>query len=314
MTVLAGIDVGGTNLRVGLGIRKEGEIDLTRMQSFPVPNLGSSIDDVEAICQLVRNCLKEEGLVFSADSVLGVSMAAQFSRQTGQITRWPNRPEWNGVPFRQILETNLGIKVCLEDDANCAALAERFMGHGKGVDNFLYLTVSTGIGSGLVLNGKLYTGSHGWAGEAGHMVVMADGPLCGCGRRGCLQALASGPALLRRAKELAAEAGVRVPESTNLQEIVTRASTGTPWALQVFREAGRTLGMALANLQILLDFSLIILGGGVTEGGDVVLEPIRQQLEAELTVTGQEVRVEVSKLAGRNGVLGALYLAGCQEG
>lgn len=309
MSVIIGLDIGGTNVRIGVGSGVGAEFSLLAKATMPLPRLETAAAEIDRIIAEIGDLLRATGLQLTADSKVGVSLAAVFSRETGQIQKWPNHPQWNGFPFKSYLEGKLGAGVIMEDDANCAALAELAQGLGQKEQNFLYLTISTGIGSGLILDGKLYRGVHGWAGEAGHLVVAKDGPLCVCGRRGCIQALAAGPAILRRALELAHNAGLQPGAELDLKDVVNKAREGVEWAHLAFEEAGRDLAIFLANLVLLLDIPLIILGGGVCNAGAVLMDPLQKQLAEELAPAGRAVQLRLSELDADNGLFGALYLA-----
>lgn len=302
-----GLDIGGTNVRIAyyhVATRLIGGIARVSFKKSATVEAEIKLNINDLINQAITtNGFRPEGL-----KGVGISLAALFDRKTGEITCWPNNQLWNGFPLRQHLSQNLNVPVLMEDDANSAGFGEYLAGAGKGCDNFAYITVSTGIGCGLVLGGSLFTGAHGWAGEIGHIPIVTDGPLCKCGKRGCLQSLASGPALLNRGRELAAEAGVPLKGLTDLKEVVHLAGAGTVWAVQVFEEAGSYLANMMASLVMTLDLPLIVLGGGVIQAGDLILNPIRQGLDSFFSDSGRNVEVKVSQLVDDSGVIGALNL------
>jgi glucokinase len=302
-----GLDIGGTNVRIAYYHEAKRTLaGITRVPFKKANTVGAEIEmNIDALIQqaITGNGFRPEGL-----KGVGISLAALFDRRTGEITTWPNNRLWNGFPLKQYLSQNLKVPVVLEDDANSAGFGEYLAGAGKRCDNFAYITVSTGIGCGLILGGSLFTGAHGWAGEIGHIPIVTDGPLCKCGKRGCLQSLASGPALLNRGRELAAEAGVSVKDLTDLKEVVRLASAGTGWAMKVFDEAGNYLSNIITYLVMTLDLPLIVLGGGVLQAGDLILYPISKGLGSFFSDSGRGVEVKVSQLGDDNGVIGALSL------
>jgi glucokinase len=192
----------------------------------------------------------------------------------------------------------------LDDDANCAALGEKWLGAGKQAKDFIYIIIGTGIGGGLILNGALYRGAAGGAGEIGHGTLLPDGPLCSCGNHGCLEALAAGPAIARRANQL-------MPgESLTAQMVIERARAGEVTARQVIDEAGYYLGIGLANVVNLLNPEVIAIGGGVAlDAGELLLAPARTEMRRRaFASSANAVRVELAQLGDDAGLIGAARL------
>lgn len=311
-----GLDIGGSNVRAALTKNDAGLIG--EVHRKPFKRLGSAYKEVEEnICSLIEETLIESGIDHKAPKAVGISLAALFDRETGNIEYWPNNNEWNGFPLKKYLEEKYKIPVILEDDANSAAVCELYSGAAKGFSSFAYLTVSTGVGCGIILNRKIYSGTHGWAGEIGHTKVQNCNNVCKCGASGCLQTLVSGPALLKRAKTLAGEYHSPCGEGLScLEDVVSLAIEGEQWAEKVFQEAGEYLADALTNLIMLLDIPLILIGGGVSRAGDIFLLPVIKALNANLE--GRKRRAEVrTALCGDDcGVIGASLLAvnRCESG
>ena len=230
----------------------------------------------------------------------GIALAALTDAE-GRIVEWPNRPGWKGLPFRALMEERLQVPTVVEDDANAAALAEWTLGKGRGFRHGLVLMVGTGVGAGLFLDGRLYHGHHGWAGEIGHLVVQPDGPACPCGRRGCVQVLASGRALDRRARARGLVSGA---------DIELAAAKGEPWALEALAECARWLGLAAANAVNLLDLEAVIVGGGVSALGDSWWCPFERELRSQLmNADTRSLAVLRAALPETAGVFGAIGLA-----
>jgi glucokinase len=219
-----------------------------------------------------------------------------------------------------LIEERFGFKVFIDNDANLGALAEHACGQMRNVRNFLYLTVSTGIGGGLILDGELYRGERGLAGEIGHTLVQENGPRCTCGKSGCLEAFASGTSLARKAREEITQGnkkgnnvlklvGGRI-ENITARTLLKAAQMGDPFSLQLFQGAGKYLGIAIAQAVLLLDLERVVIGGGVANAGKILFDPIQDTLNPLLLPERREaVRVIRSRLGDRAGLLGAIALA-----
>lgn len=235
----------------------------------------------------------------------GVAAPGPVDAMRGNLMNPPNLPGWGDVALGAILSERLKLPIVVENDANAAAMGEYLAGAGRGARSLIYVTVSTGIGGGIVLDGRLYRGSDGAAGEIGHMVIRPAGPLCGCGNRGCLEAVASGTALARDggAAILAGEAPVlaRIVERHGggiSAELVARAaSEGDEGASSLLRRAGEMLGIGLGNLVNLLNPDVIAVGGGVAKIGPPLLEPADAMMrEVAFPLHGARVQLRSAEL------------------
>jgi N-acetylglucosamine repressor len=202
---------------------------------------------------------------------LGLGLAGVIDRRQG-ICHFSPYFRWHDVPLRQVLEERLALPVVLDNDVNTLTLAEQWFGAGAGVADFLVVTLGRGVGMGLVLDGRLYRGSKGGAGEFGHATMEIDGPLCDCGKRGCLEAFVSTPALLRRLHEA-------IGEELSFDDALELARRGHPVATALFTDAGRMLGLALSHLVNIFNPPLVIVGGEGAAAMDFVLEPLRETLQ-----------------------------------
>lgn len=220
---------------------------------------------------------------------------------------------WQGFPIRERIANRYGVPTVLENDATAAALGEWCYGAGRATRNMLYITVSTGIGGGLVLDGALYRGKNGLAGEIGHMCIEPDGPLCACGRRGCLEALAAGPALARQYHK-ALVSFPHVPSTLRGQEHITGKDVGTAanqgdvLACRALQGAARPLGVAIGNVLNLLNLERVILGGGVTSAGPAYLSWVRRAAH-ETAIDGVAVDIVLAELGDDAPLWGACVLA-----
>lgn len=299
-----GIDVGGTKLAGGVVDRYGRVSGLTRADT----PAGDPARLRDVIVDLVEELAAAHPVV-----AVGVGAAGWVDPGPGRI-RFAPHLAWRDEPLREELARALRRPVRLENDANAAAWAEYRFGAGRpGGDPLLLVTVGTGIGGGIVAGGRLLRGAHGFAGEPGHQVVVPDGRPCGCGRRGCLEQYASGPALVRSVRAAAAEqpaaaAGLRelVGDLDRLTGplVTTAARAGDKLARDAFDQLGRWLGAGLADLVQLLDPELLVIGGGVAEAGELLLAPAR---EAYRQALGQRGRLPVAQLrAARLGSLAGL--------
>jgi glucokinase len=262
---------------------------------------------------LARHLLGRVGLPAAAVHRIGIGCAGPVSRQAGLILNPPNLPGWIRVPLVEYFEKHLGRPAIVENDANAAALGEFRYGAGKGAQSLVYLTVSTGIGGGIILDGKLWHGLKDGAGEVGHMTVNPDGPICGCGNTGCLEALASGPSIARRAREaLAAGRASRLGELPDLTaaDVVRLAGEGDPLAVEVWEDTVRYLGLGVAAIVTILAPERVVLGGGVTEAGDLLFDPLRREVRQRVRLVAVESVPILPAALGRDvGILGAAAVA-----
>jgi len=299
-----GLDLGGTYFRAvtcdakGQNMSEIKKAKLVRTDQVETEAENNLFSFIDSVC----NEHHRENKTLAG---IGISMAALFDRDTGRVENWPNNDKWNGFPILRYLTDRYNVPVVIEDDANSAALGEQLHGSAKGLENFIYVTISTGIGSGIVVNNELLTGKHGWAGELGHIRVSDEKIVCICGAEGCLQALASGPAIVRRFRKAMAQKCLDT--DIELKDIVRMAESGIKEAVDSFVEAGTYIGNALANLVILLDVPVVVLGGGVMNAGHLILKPIREAMYASLA-SRREAKLILSSLGDKNGVIGALSL------
>jgi glucokinase len=259
------LDFGGTKLAAGLVELETGSL-AARLQIPTPPDAESSIGAILDLAgRMVSSSIRLEGV--------GVSFGGLVGRDGRTVRRSHHVPGWDGFPLAERLEAHFQVPAQVTNDADAAALGEYHFGAGRGVGSLLYLTVSSGIGGGIVLDGKLLPGAHALAGEVGHMCLLPDGPLCPCGRRGCLEALSSGRSIARRMTE-------RVPahpsgQPWTAQLVAQAAASGDPTAQAVWAEAMRWLGIGIASAANLLDPGRVVVGGGLSRAGAQLFEPVR---------------------------------------
>jgi glucokinase len=312
MSLTIGIDVGGTKVLGGV-VDESGKVLTTARKD--TPRQGGS-----ALTQTIADVAKELLQQHSVASV-GVSAAGFVSSDRKTMLATPNIADWNGVDLDHQLTALIGLPVVIENDANAAAWGEAKFGAGKNQDHMMMLTVGTGIGGGIVVNGALYRGAFGIAAEFGHMRVVPDGHICGCGARGCFEQYASGNALLRHARE-AINASPEV--ARNLlsrgdgtvagltgQAITEAARDGDAVAVAAFNTTGQWLGAGIASLAVLLDPACVVIGGGVIDAGEILLKPTRESLERNMPFAGKHPYPQIiaAQLGNEAGLVGVADLA-----
>ena len=260
-----GLDIGGTKSAAIIG---DADGNVLHRASGPTP-LGDWPTAVAFLIELIHTALREYNIPITQYAALGVSVGGPLDSKTGTVYAPPNLPAWDAVPLCRILTDAFPLPVALENDANATALAEHKWGAGQGSRDMAFLTMGTGIGAGLILDNQLYRGRHDLAGEVGHATILPDGPPCPCGKRGCLETLASGTAIGRMGRERYKEPGLTA------RDVVTRARAGDAIALSVVADAAYYMGIGLANLLHTLNLEVIVLGTLAVEAGDLLLEPIR---------------------------------------
>jgi glucokinase len=276
---IVGVDIGGTKVACVLA-DAAGRI-ITR-QWQPTRSAEGWQAVVQQLFEMTERVL--EGVFCQQVRGIGISCGGPLDSQKGIVYSPPNLPGWDAVPIKQLFEERFGLPTRLENDANATALAEHRFGAGRGTRHMVFMTWGTGIGGGLILDGRLYRGANDLAGEIGHTTVLLDGPLCGCGKRGCLEALASGPSIARRARELAGESPESLvwqrvsPEAVTAQHIVEAAIEGDTFARFVLAEAATYMGIGIANVAQILNPERVVLGTIAVKAGDLVLEPLRRAL------------------------------------
>jgi len=276
---------------------------------------------LERIAGSLENALAKAGLQRGDLAAVGICSPGPCDIDAGVISSAPNLPGWRDVPICRYLEERLAVPARLENDANAAALGEHVYGAGRGCRHLIYMTVSTGIGGGLIIDSRLYRGATGVAGELGHMVIDPDGPLCGCGNRGCLEALASGTAIAARGEELVAQGGSALlaklaqEQGELTAETVCRAAQqGDAASREIAQRAGYYLGVGLASYVNIFNPEVIIVGGGLVKEGELLLGPARAEMEARaMSEALKAVQLKLAELGDYVGVMGmvALLREGC---
>lgn len=312
---IVGVDLGGTSINVGV-VSYDGSRILA-MRSSPTGADKGPKHVVDRILVMIREAMsdaaKEADIREEGFLGIGVGSPGPLDRATGTVIETPNLG-WRNFPLRDLVANAIGLPAELDNDANAATLGEWWVGAARGVDNVVGVTLGTGIGGGIVLNGQVFHGVSDVAGEIGHMSIDSTGRLCKCGNYGCLEAYASGPAIAARATEglLTGEQSLlpsmvdgdisRITAETVYEGIVA----GDTYAKEVMRDTAKFLGSGIANLINLLNPEIVVLFGGVTRAGDHLLEPLRHEVRRRAFRRAFEsCRIVTSELGNQAGVIGA---------
>lgn len=313
MEYLLSVDLGGTKILVALAPRG-GEI--MRLQKFPTEAAAGPDNVWRNLLTSLEEVLAQERIPWRKLAGLGVCAAGFFDFYSRTIISSPNLPGWGGVPLEEKLRARLNLPVLTENDANAAAFGEFTFGAGSGKRNMVNVTLGTGIGGGIIIEGKIYRGSGGFAGEIGHLPVLPEGPLCGCGRRGCLESLSSGSAIAREGRAVIARGGRTALQKVMQNEgeitayhVFEAAKEGDAEAVKIIEKANYYLGRALATVVNILNPDLITLGGGMACAGEIIFAPVRRHLKtAAIRPSGEMVKVVPAALGEEAGVRGMLAL------
>ena len=307
-----GIDMGATHVGI---ILTDYSAHVLEEIEYPL-----SVDNGPQICltqidNYLAELVNQVNLKIPQISAIGMNIPGPIVAESGKASSPPIMPGWDGYPIRSHLEELWQVPVMIGNDAEFGALGEWAYGAGRGESNLIYIKVGTGVGAGLLLDGHIYRGTTGSAGEIGHITIQENGPLCTCGNHGCLEAMAGGQAIARKAQE-AIQAGRRTqlsaisPNNIHAVDVAAAAQRGDLVAQQIIAEAGIYLGIAVASLVNLFNPSIVVIGGGVSQLGDMLLEPIRKTvLDRSLNSAAKIVRITSAVLGRRASSMGAVVQA-----
>jgi len=307
-----GVDVGGTNVKLAL-VDMNGKIVYSNTTPTRA-DLGYE-HSIANIQTAIEELMKETNTNKDVIEAIGFGFPGQIDYQAGIVRLLPNMPGWVEIPVAKIMEDKFGITTKLDNDVRVATLGELKYGAGKGCQNLVCITVGTGIGSGLVFNGKLIRGAKNAAGEIGHIkLTMGDGPICGCGDYGCFEAYASGPAIVAEAKEY-----IKGGKSSKFKELATEelspyivaqaALQGDAVAKRIFTKMGEIIGLGLTSVINLLNPEKVIIGGGVADAGDILFNPIKETIQKRaMPIQASAVEIVPAVLGNTAGVIGASLL------
>ncbi len=315
-SLFVGVDLGGTNIVVG-AMSDDGSHQFG-MHSEPTRSEEGAEGVIARMARMVEatitTAMRETGAERSAFKGVGIGAPGPLDRAKGIVKVAPNL-KWNDVPLRDRMTELTGLPAAIDNDANCATYGEWWIGAARGGRNVVGITIGTGIGGGLILDGQLYHGSSDMAGELGHITIDQNGRRCGCGNYGCLEAYASGPAIAERAREALASDGSSILLSLvdgdasriTAQSVYDASARGDAVARDVVRDTARFLGMGIANLLNIFNPDVVVVAGGVTQAGDALFEPMRAEVRRRAFRPAVEAcRIVPGELPGNAGVVGAV--------
>ena len=313
---IIGVDLGGTKILTVVATEK-GEILLRKKEETPAfEGPAVVLDQIE---KDVQEVIRVQGIGIEEVRAVGVCAAGFYNHREKVIVESPNLAGWNQIPLASRLEERIGRPVFVENDANAAAYGEYRLGAGRGRSHIIYITVSTGIGGGIIADGEIFHGSQGYAGEIGHMTLDLHGPPCNCGSRGCLETLSSGTAIARQARELLASgrssrmlevAAMEGRQEVTARHVFTAAELGDEAAREIVDRAIEYLGTGLAGMATLLNPEIFVIGGGVSMSGDSFFQPLREAFSRRAAGPVREnVQIVPAGLGDEAGIVGAVLLA-----
>ena len=300
--VVIGVDLGGTNVRTAL-VSQNGEVsdkvkEPTRALEGHAKVVQKLIENIKA--QLDRALRK--GTTITA---VGVGAPGVIHADTGVVVKSPNFPDWNNLPLKKELEAALALPVFIENDANAAALGEQWRGAGRGITSMIFLTLGTGVGGGIVLDGRIWPGADGMAGEIGHMTIIPEGRRCGCGNTGCLEMYASSRGIVMTYQERSTRS-----KALTSEDIYQAARDGDVLAGDVMKGMGHFLGIGIANLINIFNPEMIVIGGGVKDAWPLFIEAAREEIKKRaFEYPAARTQIVPSVLGDDAGMIGAAALA-----
>lgn len=305
MSLTIAIDIGGTHIRVASfepGSTEPIAHERTR-------SLGETPGVFDRLVKAIES-IWQDGQV----SAIGIASPGPLDPYKGVILDTPNIPEWKNFPLTSKLSEHFGVPAHLDNDANLAALGEWQYGAGKGHHDLVYLTISTGIGGGVISNDSVLQGFHGMGAELGHMIIDPNGPPCGCGHNGHIESFSSGPAITRYVLEqlkTGRKSSLQADPNLSAVQIADAAKNGDSLAISAFERAGHYLGIAVANYLAIFDPSILIFGGGVSQVGDLLLKPFKENLQKYVFHPHylDDLTITTAALGDNAGLLGALAMA-----
>ncbi len=310
-----GIDLGGTRIKTGL-VDTQGKILLSENYLTRL-DLGKD-RALKLITRISRQLFEKSRKIGFNPKMIGLGAPGVIDREKGIIRHSPNFPDWKDVPLARFIAEEVGIPTYMDKDANVVTYGEKWIGTGQDLENFLCLTLGTGVGSGLFLNGRPWFGSQGSGPEFGHVTIKPRGERCGCGNRGCLETLASATYLVKKAQKgldkkvptLLTKMADRKSRPLSAKILFEAARKGDSFCISLFAELGRYLGIALANIVQTLGLEGVILGGGVSKASTIFLPYLEKEFKKRMTMAEPElVSIRISVLGEKSGILGAAKMA-----
>ena len=298
-----GVDIGGTNMPCSL-LDESGQMihtvgKRTLPEQGPEDVVSRISDSIVELSKYFKKHIKN-GVILG----VGIGVPGALDHKKGEIITSPNLAGWENVPIVRLLEKKIKMPVKMDNDANCAVLGEHWAGAAKGFKNVILITLGTGVGGGIIIEDKIYRGSHGTAGEIGHITIIADGVKCGCGNHGCLEAYASATAAVRMARER-----LKISDDITAHDIFLKAEAGDASYANILKESGRYLGIGIATLANIFDPDAIIIGGGFFRAEKYLMpSAIDEAYKRSFKSVMDKIRITGAKLGNDAGIIGAANL------
>jgi glucokinase len=314
-STIIGIDLGGTRIKTGL-IDIKGEVLFSKNYATDVKMGKDQV--LKKIVRIIKQLVEISKKKWASPGLIGLGSPGMIDRDEGIVRLSPNFPDWKEVPLARFISNEVGLPAFIDNDANVVTYGEKWVGAGKDLTHFACLTLGTGVGSGLILNGRPWYGSQGSGPEFGHTTVLPKGDRCNCGNRGCLETLASAPYLVKKAQQgldkkiptLLRETLAEGSRDISAKLLYETARQGDPFCLSLFAEMGKFLGIALANLVHTLGIEGVVLGGGVSKAATIFLPYLEKEFKKRLTMMPPDrVSIRISSLGEKSGILGAAKMA-----
>ncbi len=318
-SVIASVDIGGTKIAVGIADADQVPIDGRLIASIrePVGPHGTPDVVIAMAIRMIERLIAEHG---GAIRGIGISIGGPLDHMDGVVLNFPHLPGWTNIPLREILSQQFNAPAFLDNDANLGALAEHRLGAAKGLNDMVYVTISSGIGGGVIIDGRLLHGVGSGAGEIGHVTVAPDGPVCPCGNRGCLEIMASGRSIARRGREWVRrepERGTELlrragndPSNITSELVAACYIDGDPLSTDVWEETAEYLAIGLGSVIHVISPQMIVLGGGVAATGFHLTDPVREHLKNHVFyIPVDRIQLKTAELGQNSPLLGATLLA-----
>jgi glucokinase len=290
------IDLGGTNLKCAL---LDSQLKIKAKNSFTTKSFDNKTKLINGISNSVSDFMLSQGLTKNTIFGVGIGLPGPVDSKKGIVHFLPNIPGWKEVPLKKILEKKIKLPIFVDNDAKLMTIAEHRVGAAKKFQNALCLTLGTGVGGGLIINGSLYRGNDNAAGELGHIPLNEEGPLCGCGGKACLERYVGNAVILKKAYKL-------FKKNITLEEISQMAKHNNIKAIKFWKSVGEKLGLGLSGIVNLLNLDVIVIGGGVSDAGKILFDSIKQAITLRaMSVQSKRVKIFKAKLGNEAGVIGA---------
>jgi predicted NBD/HSP70 family sugar kinase len=304
--IYIGIDIGATNVRILAYNKDTGILSMALKKAFV--SCSSAEEEIKCnVIGLIASYLNKTNFKKEDVKGIGIAFPGNLDKNLGVVKIWPNNMKWNGFPINSYLNKETGLNVLIEDDATLAAYGEFIFGEFKNIQNLLYITISSGIGCGIIINEEIYNGTNGWAGEIGHTILSDSGNRCSCGQYGCLQTFSSGKSIIQEVKEKLNHSEMDL-SNISLKEILQLAKKNSLIAKEIIETAIEYLTQSIYNSILMFDIPHLIFGGGIVWNENYFYELLIDSLHRRNQILNRELFYSRSQLNDLNGIIGAISL------